>query len=201
MVRFFQNGTYKILQKFATIEDADLEEKILLAVHRVRQVFSEEVLATRPIKKTIPSYLVGDTIVSSTSLSHFLKEFHFEDIEDIPLIYPESKMLQTYEDRIDCRNWFTFTIDGADARDLDDALSLARYANGDTLLAVHIADVAEYVTEASPLDREALIRSTSIYTPGKVIPMLPEYLSNDLCSLHPGEAKFALTCFMRLNTK
>jgi exoribonuclease R len=129
MVRFFQNGTYKILQKFATIEDYDLEEKILLAVHRVRQVFPEEVLATRPIKKTIPPYLAGDAIAPSKNLAYFLKGFHLEDIENIPLIHPENNMFQTYGGRIDCRNWFTFTIDGADARDLDDALSLARYAN------------------------------------------------------------------------
>lgn len=64
---------------------------------------------------------------------------------------------------------------------------------------MHIADVAEYVLENSILDREALIRATSIYTPGKVIPMLPEVLSNDLCSLHPGKMKLTLSCVMMID--
>jgi ribonuclease R len=71
--------------------------------------------------------------------------------------------------------------------------------NGDYTLAVHIADVAEYVREGSALDREALTRATSIYTPGKVIPMLPEILSNDLCSLHPGEPKLVLSAVMTID--
>lgn len=93
--------------------------------------------------------------------------------------------LHTHE-RLDLRSWSTMTIDGADAKDLDDAISIARYENDDFLLGVHIADVAEYVEEGSELDREAYLRGTSIYTPGRVIPMLPEILSNDRCSLHPG---------------
>jgi len=64
---------------------------------------------------------------------------------------------------------------------------------------VHIADVAEYVLENSVLDREALMRTTSTYTPGKVIPMLPEVLSNDLCSLHPGKMKLTLSCVMTID--
>jgi len=91
------------------------------------------------------------------------------------------------------------TIDGADAKDLDDAISIATYENGDFLLAVHIADVAEYVEESSELDREAYLRGTSIYTPGRVIPMLPEILSNDRCSLHPGSPKLTLSILLRVD--
>lgn len=93
------------------------------------------------------------------------------------------------------------TIDGADARDLDDAISVKRLANGHYELGVHIADVAEYVTENTALDREALHRGTSIYTPDEVIPMLPEHLSNNLCSLHPGTPKAALSITMELDEK
>ena len=100
--------------------------------------------------------------------------------------------------RTDFRSWLTFTIDGSDAKDLDDAISIARYTNGDFLLGVHIADVSEYVKEGGDIDLEALKRTTSIYTPNRVIPMLPEILSNDLCSLHPGEPKLTLSIVMRL---
>ncbi len=103
--------------------------------------------------------------------------------------------------RTDFRNWFTMTIDGADAKDLDDAISIARYTDGNFLIAVHIADVAEYVREGTELDHEALLRTTSIYTPGRVIPMLPEKLSNDLCSLHPGEPKLTLSILMKVDQK
>ena len=102
-------------------------------------------------------------------------------------------------DRLDLRDWYTMTIDGSDAKDLDDAISIARYDNGDFLLGVHIADVAEYVEEGTSLDREAFARGTSVYTPGRVIPMLPEILSNDRCSLHPGEPKATLSILMRID--
>lgn len=102
--------------------------------------------------------------------------------------------------RTDFRDWYTLTIDGSDAKDLDDAISIRQEKNGDYTLAVHIADVAEYVTEWSVIDREAIMRATSIYTPGKVIPMLPEILSNDLCSLHPGNMKLTLSCVMLVDT-
>ena len=105
------------------------------------------------------------------------------------------------KNRTDFRNWYTLTIDGSDAKDLDDAISIRQEQNGDYTLAVHIADVAEYVTEWSSLDREALTRATSIYTPGKVIPMLPEILSNDLCSLHPQTMKLTLSAVMTIDPR
>ena len=105
------------------------------------------------------------------------------------------------EERIDLRNWFTLTIDGADARDLDDAISVAKFKNGNFLLGVHIADVSHFVTEKSPIDIEARERGSSVYLPEKVIPMLPETLSNDLCSLNPNTDKKTLTCLLRIDEK
>lgn len=102
--------------------------------------------------------------------------------------------------RIDMRNECIVTIDGADAKDLDDAISVKKLPNGNFELGVYIADVAEYVSENSFLDREALKRGTSIYTPDEVIPMLPEHLSNNLCSLHPGSPKATLSIIMELDT-
>lgn len=105
------------------------------------------------------------------------------------------------EKRISLESWFTMTIDGSDAKDLDDAISIAKYKNGDYLLAVSIADVSYFVTEKSPLDNEAYHRGTSIYMGDRVIPMLVEGLSNNLCSLNPDNPKLSLTCLMKLDHK
>ena len=131
----------------------------------------------------------------------FSERFQLDAIGYEVKMQKEKPLVQLLGNRMDFRNWYTLTIDGADAKDLDDAISLARSPDGTMLLGVHIADVAEYVREGTGLDREAYARATSVYTPGKVIPMLPEKISNDLCSLHPGSAKLTLSCLMRINPK
>jgi ribonuclease R len=101
--------------------------------------------------------------------------------------------------RRDLRGLRIVTIDPATAKDFDDALSIEKLGDGLWRLGVHIADVAQYVTEDTALDAEALRRSTSIYPVDRVVPMLPERLSNDLCSLRPDEDRYALSCFMDIN--
>ncbi|MCX7933704.1 MAG: ribonuclease R, partial [Planctomycetota bacterium] len=129
---------------------------------------------------------------------------------DVPLAFPpevkrEARALargcaaSDQEQRLDLRHLLTFTIDPDDARDYDDALSCEEQADGSVLVGVHIADVSSYVRPGTDLDAEARRRGTSIYLPERVIPMLPEEISNDLCSLRPNEDRLVKTVFLRYN--
>ena len=113
---------------------------------------------------------------------------------------PEEVIPNDYNGRLDLKSWQMVTIDGEDAKDLDDAVSVTKA--GDTwTLGVHIADVSNYVQENSALDREALKRGTSVYLPDRVIPMLPKRLSNGICSLNAGTDRLALSCLMELDER
>ncbi len=126
-------------------------------------------------------------------------EFSEELMKQVERI-PEEVLPQEYEGRMDIRNLQTVTIDGEDAKDLDDAITISKEGNN-YRLGVHIADVTHYVKEGSLLDKEAIKRATSVYLVDRVIPQLPHRLSNGICSLNQGVDRLALSCFMTINEK
>lgn len=136
------------------------------------------------------------SIVKAYGLAETFPKEVMDEVEKIPSEVDSAD----WAGRMDIRDWQMVTIDGEDAKDLDDAITLRK--EGDIYkLGVHIADVTNYVKEGSPLDKEALSRGTSVYLVDRVIPMLPHALSNGICSLNAGVDRLALSCFMDIDAK
>jgi len=142
----------------------------------------------------------GNDIVSIIKAYELKEEFPEEVIRQAEAI-PDVVSEDMIKGRRDLRNLRMVTIDGEDAKDLDDAVSIEVLPNGNYRLGVHIADVSYYVTENSPLDKEALKRGTSVYLVDRVIPMLPKKLSNGICSLNPKVDRLAFTVMMDIDRK
>ncbi|MBQ9657578.1 MAG: ribonuclease R [Clostridia bacterium] len=149
--------------------------------------------------------VIGGVNEAGIDMLSLIKEY------DLPYTFPDEvtiearKIKQKIDEsdiskRKDLRQEIIFTIDGEDAKDLDDAVKVTKLKNGNFKLDVHIADVSHYVREKTELEREAYLRGTSIYMLGRVIPMLPRELSNGICSLNAGEDRFALSCTMEINS-
>ena len=151
--------------------------------------------------------VIGNVNEAGIDMLSLIKDY------DLPYKFPKEvvKEAQKYSDkinleeaknRVDLRGKYNiFTIDGEDAKDLDDAVCVRKLENGNYILDVHIADVSNYVKEDSLLDKEALLRGTSIYMLNRVIPMLPRELSNGICSLNEGEDRYTLSISMEIDQK
>src|SRR5699024_3345531 len=138
--------------------------------------------------------------ILSIIYKHGIKiEFPEEVLEQASRV-PDTISEHEIKTRRDLRDEMIVTIDGADAKDLDDAVTVKQLANGNYKLGVHIADVSYYVPEHSPMDREAFERGTSVYLVDRVIPMLPHKLSNGICSLNPHEDRLTLSCEMEIDS-
>ena len=150
--------------------------------------------------------VIGDIDEAGIDILSLVKEYK------LPYEFPEKVINEAIKvsnkindqeliNRVDFRSEEIFTIDGEDAKDLDDAINVKKNDDGTYTLGVYIADVSNYVRSGSELDKEAIIRGTSIYLMDRVIPMLPKELSNGICSLNAGQDRFALSCSMEIDSK
>lgn len=151
-------------------------------------------------------HVLGKKGENNTEMNAILADFGFplqfpKSVEEAANNIPAGVPTEEIKKRRDFRDTTTFTIDPADAKDFDDALSFQHLENGQYEIGIHIADVSHYVTPESELDKEAFERGTSVYLVDRVIPMLPEKLSNDLCSLRPNEDKLCFSAVFHMDDK
>jgi len=209
-------GTYKRQRHFAYVEPDD--HRFLKAIY----VAKEDSKGARPGEKVIVQLedlkepylspqgkvvkILGDSTDPEVQVLSLLAEYGLKDCFPDGVLKETEKILERIERkeikrRLDLRGKRCFTIDPFDAKDHDDAVSLEKTKQGNFLLGVHIADVSHYVKEDSELDKQACQRGTSVYLSDRVIPMLPERLSNDICSLKPEKERLALSCLVEISPR
>jgi ribonuclease R len=209
-------GTYKKSRHFAYVEPDD--PRFLKDIY----IANEDSLGAKPEEKVVVLLgewrdphlgpegeiveILGYSDDPETQILALMREFGLldsfpEDVEKETEKIPEEIETKELKKRLDLRDKRAFTIDPFDAKDHDDAVSIEKTKDGNFILGVHIADVSFYVKENSSLDREALERGTSVYLADRVIPMLPEKLSNNICSLRPREDRFTLSLLMEISSK
>ncbi len=137
------------------------------------------------------------SVIKKYELPHIFSDKVIDEAKKIS----EDMPTKEFGSRLDLTDKLIITIDGADAKDLDDAISVEKNEDGSYTLGVHIADVSHYVKENTKLDKEAYIRGTSVYLADRVVPMLPKELSNGICSLHPDVLRLTLSVFMKIDDK
>ncbi|NLW14896.1 MAG: ribonuclease R [Erysipelothrix sp.] len=205
-------GTIKLDKKRFVFEayDRRIPNKIEFKVNNIKPVVDQRVIAKiidvvdGVIKVEFESVLgmvdePGIDILSVLFEHNLETEFN-NKVNEEALLIPEEIDTSNIEGRIDHRSQNAITIDGEDAKDLDDAIYIETL-NGGYRLYVHIADVSHYVKEKSAIDKTAFVRTSSIYMVDRVIPMLPKEISNGICSLHPNVDRFTLTCQMDIDFK
>ncbi len=199
---FFLPDTDKPLPHFEleTEPDVEIDEEQKVMVKFLRWGKDDR----RPIcelKEVVSDSNMGDMAMKDILLeSGFAMSFSDEALEDAARL-PETISPDELKKRRDFREVLTFTIDPVDARDFDDAISFKPLKKGLWEIGVHIADVSHFVTPGTELDEEAYTRATSVYLPDRVNPMLPERISNELCSLRPHEDKYTFSAVFEVNAK
>ncbi|MCJ0743047.1 ribonuclease R [Pedobacter montanisoli] len=209
-------GVAKISEKFAFVipDDRKMLHDIFVPLADISGAKNgEKVMASitdwpegakNPIGKI--TYVLGSTGENNTEMNAILAQYGFPlsfpaEVENEANSIPDDIAKSELNNRKDFRNTTTFTIDPIDAKDFDDAISFKQLENGNYEIGVHIADVSHYVTPNSALDKEAYQRATSVYLVDRVIPMLPEHLSNGVCSLRPNEDKLCFSAVFEMNEK
>lgn len=179
----------QIVEILGHVNDPGTDILSLVRAYGLAEAFPEEVMEEL---KTVPDEL-------ETGAAAEIRIFDENALYHLDDLNSNDSFQEPYRGRLDLRGLQTVTIDGEDAKDLDDAVTLGLTPEGNYILGVHIADVSHYVKENSALDREALRRGTSVYLVDRVIPMLPHKLSNGICSLNEGTDRLALSCIMEID--
>ena len=209
-------GTFKKSKDFGFVvpDDRKLGSDIFIAKRNMKNAKNEQKVVVQIIKfpkkeKSAEGKIIevlGNKDEAEVDLLSLVKEYNLP-YEFPKFVLEEAKRIKReieikdLPNRVDLRDKEIFTIDGEDAKDLDDAVFVQKLENGNYILGVHIADVSYYVKEDSKLDLEAILRGTSVYMFDRVIPMLPKKLSNGICSLNAGEDRYTLSVEMEIDQK
>ena len=201
----FENVAYLVSDNKQLQEDILIRKGIKPNMHGMKasvKIISFDVKKRNPLGVIID--LLGKAGSNDAEMHAIVAEYGFKTSHSPEVIAEAAKYTNTISKeeikiRKDLRDRLTFTIDPQDAKDFDDAISFESNANGTYTIGVHIADVSHYVQEGTLLDKEALNRATSVYLADRTIPMLPEHLSNNLCSLRPNEDRLAFTALFEMD--
>lgn len=209
-------GIYKKSRNFGFVvpNDKTLGEDIYIPKKKCAGAKNNQVVVVKIDKKSDKDKRPEGTIIeilgkmdeAGVDMLSLIKEYKLPNEFPQPVIDEALQISQTIDEkniaqRVDLRNEEIFTIDGEDAKDLDDAVNVKKNEDGTYTLGVHIADVSYYVKSGSKLDKEAIKRGTSIYMMDRVIPMLPKELSNGICSLNENQDRFTISVIMKINEK
>ena len=209
-------GIYKKSRNFGFVvpNDKTLGEDIYIPKKKCAGAKNNQVVVVKRDKKSDKDKRPEGTIIeilgkmdeAGVDMLSLIKEYKLPNEFPQPVIDEALQISQTIDEkniaqRVDLRNEEIFTIDGEDAKDLDDAVNVKKNDDGTYTLGVHIADVSYYVKSGSKLDKEAIKRGTSIYMMDRVIPMLPKELSNGICSLNENQDRFTISVIMKINEK
>ena len=199
-------------KEFTVIPDEDkLKIKIVVPNENVHGAVDGSKVVVRIVEQETNHLYIGDVVevlghkndpgidILSIARKYDIEDEFTEEVKEQLKNIPDTVSVEEIQGRLDLRDEMIFTIDGADTKDIDDAISIEKLENGNYKLGVHIADVSYYVKEDSPLDVSAMSRGTSVYLVDRVIPMLPHQLSNGICSLNEGVDRLAVSCIMEID--